>query len=237
MNLQNLQDYTRERCGIVNNDVVTDTELQRMLNLALGNLDQILATQYEDYRLTTFLASLAGGVGNNRIPLPVDFLKLRGVDFGSPNQWITLYGFGLQERNRFSNPIVSMFVPYLNGATRSVRVMDQFIYIEPAIVSAGQYQCWYTPKFMDLVNPSDQLPIYMDAEGWVEYAVASAGVKIYTKLLLSPDSFLADRAYYEDVVRNGAANRMSSGPKVMTNVRNISDTIYPYGQGGFGGPW
>lgn len=237
MDLQNLIDYTRQRCGIVNNDAVTDAELTTMVNLALGNLDLLLATQYEDYRLTTFYASIVGGVGGNKIPLPTDFLKLRGVDFGSPNQWITLYGFGLQERNRYGNPLVSMFVPYLNGAARSIRVMDQFIYVEPALVAAGQYQVWYTPKFQPLVNPTDPLPLYMDAEGWVEYAVSSSGVKIYTKLLLNPEGFLADRQYYEDVVRNGAANRMSNGPKVMTNVRNISDTIYPYGQGGFGGAW
>jgi hypothetical protein len=234
VNFGELQGYTRERTGTVNNDVISDRELARMLNLALGNLHQLLVNEYEDYEITTFLASLRGGPGNNFIPLPTDFLKLRAVDYGSQNQWVTLYGFGLQERNRYSNPIISMFVPYLGGAARAVRVMGQGIYIEPAIVSSGQYQVWYTPKFQDLEN-SDPLPIHMDTEGWVEYAVASAGVKIYTKLLLPPDAFLADRAYYQELVLTGAANRMSQGPKVMTNVRNVNDTIYPNGQGGFGG--
>ena len=57
MNLQDVLDYTRQRCGIVNNDVVTDAELTTMVNLALGNLDLVLATQYEDYRLTAYLAT------------------------------------------------------------------------------------------------------------------------------------------------------------------------------------
>ena len=236
MTFQQLMDYTRESTGTLNNDAIPDVWLTRLLNLALGSLDLALATAYEDYRLTTFLASLQGGVTGNAIPLPVDFLKLRGVDFGAPTQWITLYGFGLQERNRYNNPIVSMFVPYLNGASRSIRVMDQFIYVEPALVSAGQYQIWYTPKFMDLAV-GQSLPIYMDAEAWVEYAVANAGVKIYRKLNLDVSAFLADRAYYEGLVRSGAANRMSNGPKVMTNVRNIQDTVYPFGNGGFGGAW
>ena len=238
MDLQDIIDYIRQRTGIVNNDVCTDAEITTMANLALGNLDLILATTYEDYRLTNFFATLQGGPSGNKIPLQTDFLKLRAVDYGSPTQWITLYGFGLQERNRYNNPIVSMFVPYLNGASRSIRVMDQYIYVEPALIAAGQYQIWYTPKFAPLVNPTDPLPLYMDAEGWVEYAVASAGVKIYTKMLLPPQAFLEDRAYYEGMVRSGAANRMSNGPKVMTNVRNVQDTCYPFGTGnGFGGAW
>jgi hypothetical protein len=237
LNLQDVLDYTRQRCGIVNNDVVTDAELTTMVNLALGNLDLVLATQYEDYRLTAYLATISGGYNANRIPLPTDFLKLRGVDRGSPNQWVTIYGFGMQERNRNTNPIALAYVPYSYGAVVTVRAMDQFIYVEPAMMSGGQYQVWYTPKFQPLVNPTDPLPLYMDAEGWIEYAVSSAGVKIYTKLLLNAEPFLADRAYYEDVVRNGASNRMAQGPKCMTNVRNLSDTSYPFGQGGVGGVW
>lgn len=231
MDFLDLQTYARQRIGLVNNQAVSDLELQTMLNLSLGNLDLILATMYEDYRLTTFLASLGGG-GGNRIPLPVDFLKLRGVDFGSPNQWITIFGFGLQERNRQNNPISAMFIPFTGGASRTVRVMDQFIYVEPALTCTGQYQIWYTPKFMPLVNPTDPLPIYMDTEGWVEYAVASTGVKCYTKLLLNPAGFLADRKYYEEMVRTGSANRMSQGPQVMQNVRNLSDTSFPFSSGG-----
>jgi hypothetical protein len=236
LDLQDVIDYIRQRTGTVNNDAVTDEEITTMANLALANLDLLLATTYEDYRMYPFLATLAGGPGNNMIPLPADFLKLRGVDYGGPNQWITLYGFGLQERNRFSNPVVALSFPYLDGASRRVRVMDNFIYIEPAQLAGGQYQVWVTPKFAPLVNPTDLLPNYMDTEGWVEYAVASAGVKIYTKLLLPAQAFLEDRAYYEGLVRNGAANRMSNGPKVMQNVRNGQDNGYPFGSGG-GFPW
>ncbi len=243
MNFQELQDYCRQRVGIVNNQAIQDTELQTMLNLSLGNLDMVLATTYEDYRLTTYLATLGGaannvGFPNNRIPLPPDFLKLRGVDFGSPGQWVTLYGFGMNERNRYNNPIANMFVPYGNQASRTIRVMDQWIYVEPQNTCTGQYQVWYTPKFMPLVNPTDPLPSYMDTEGWIEYAVASTGVKCYTKLLLNPQGFLQDRQYYEDMVRNGAANRMANGPQCVQNVRNISDTTFPWAGTGFGsGGW
>jgi hypothetical protein len=91
-----------------------------------------------------------------------------------------------------------------------------------------------------MVNPTDLIPAYMNTEDWIEYAVASSGVKCYTKLLLDPSGFLQDRAYYEERVRSGAANRQASGPKVMQNVRNVGDTTFPFagwGWGGSGGVW
>ena len=152
MDFQQLQDYARQRIGIVNSQAVTDLELQQMLNLSLGSLDSVLCTTYEDYKLTKYFATLGGGGGPNTgsppnlIPLPPDFLKLRGVDYVAPGMWVNVYGFGLQERNRYNNPIANMFVPYGNQASRTVRVMDQFIYVEPQNTCTGQYQerffCW-----------------------------------------------------------------------------------------------
>lgn len=227
MNFGQLQTYTRQRLGIENNPLIQDSELQTYLNMSLGNLDLILCTDYNDYRLSTYLATI-GGI--NTIPLPPDFFKLRGVDFGSPGAWVTVYGFGLQERNRYNNPIGNMFAPYGNQAARKVRVMDRKIYVEPQNISSGQYQIWYTPKYLFMTDPNQNLPDDMDTQGFIEYAVASTGVKVYNKLLLPSAGFADEMKYYEEMVRNGAQNRMSNGPRSMQNVRNISD--YSFGLGG-----
>jgi hypothetical protein len=228
-----LQQYARQRLGIEQNQVVTDSELQTYLNMSLANLDLILATDYEDYRLTKYLATIGG---NNQIPLPPDFFKLRAVDFGGPGAWVTIYIYGLQERNRYNNPIGNMFAPYGNQAARKIRVMGNKIYVEPENISSGQYQIWYTPKFQNLVLPTDTLDADMDTQGFVEYAVASTGVKVYNKLLLPTQGFIEEMKYYEDMVRNGAKNRMSSGPKCVQNIRNIADWNILYsGNSGWGG--
>lgn len=220
MDFGDLQEYTRLRTATANNQTITDSELQTYLNMSMATLDLILCTDYEDYRLTTYLATI-GGI--NIIPTPPDFFKLRAVDFGSPGAWVTVYGFGLQERNRYSNPIGNMFAPYGNQAARKVRVMDRKIYVEPQNISSGQYQIWYTPKFMPLVNNTDLLADDMDTQAFIEYAVASTGVKIYNKLNLPVDGFASEMKYYEDMVRNGAANRMNAGPQSVQNVRNLGD--------------
>ena len=239
MDFQDLQNYARQRIGIVANQAITDPELQRMLNFSLGSLDSVLCTTYEDYKLTRFFATLGGGGGNlgsppNLIPLPPDFLKLRGVDYGAPGMWVNVYGFGLQERNRYNNPIANMYVPWGNQAARRCRVMGRNIIIEPENIASGQYQIWYTPAFHPLVNPTDALPPEMDTQDWIEYAVCATGVKCYNKLLLNPATFQQEMAYYEDRVRQGADYRMSNGPQCMQNVRNLGDTSYPFSGNGWG---
>lgn len=232
--MNDLMTYARMRCNIEQNNVIQDSELMLYLNMSLGNLDTVLATDYEDYHVQTYLATITGGSTGNYIPLPADFFKLRAVDFGSPGAWTTVYNFQLPERNRYNNPIANMFAPYGNQAARKVRVMDNKIVVEPDNIASGQYQVWYTPKYTFITDPLGQLPVYMDMQGFIEYAVASAGIKIYNKLTLSPAGFIEEMKYYEDLVRNGAKNRMSSGPKCVANVRNINDASYPYLGGGWG---
>lgn len=245
MQLQELIDYTRQRTGIVNNQAVSDPELIGFLNNAMGSLDTLLATQYEDYRLTKYFAQLGGGgttggIGTviasptNQIPTPSNFFKLRAVDYGSPGYWVTCYAFGLPERNRYNNPYTNLFVPWGNQTARRIRVMGDSIWVEPETVASGLYQVWYTPQYERLLNPTDVIPSIYTMQGWIEYAVAVAGQKVYTKLLLNPAGFVQEAAYYEDQVRNAAANRMSQGPKSMIDVRNLSDTSWPFSGAGWG---
>lgn len=238
MNFIELQNYTRDRLGIEQNQVITDHQLRIYLNMSLGNLDEIMVTDYEDYRLNRYFSVIGaaqGGNSSNQIPLPADFHKLRAVDYGSPGAWVTIYIFGLQERNRFNNPIGNMFAPYGGQAARKIRVMGNSIFVEPENISSGQYQVWYTPKFKHLVLPNDELDTNMDSQGFIEYAVASTGVKVYNKLNLPIEGFAEEMKYYEDMVRNGLKNRMASGPKCVQNIRNISDWNYAFSPGGWGG--
>jgi hypothetical protein len=237
MNFGALQTYIRQRLGIEQNQTIQDSELITMINLSLAALDEILCTDYEDYNLQTYLAVVgvqtpANPSSNNLIALPPDFFKLRGVDFGSPGQWITIYGFGLQQRNYFNSPYANMYANYGNQVQRKVRVQDRNIIVEPLNLCAGQYQIWYTPKFTWLVNPTDPLPTAMDTESFIEYAVAATGEKVYTKLILPTTVFQEQKAYYEEKVRNSAKNRMSLGPQVMQNVRNRGRG-WAWGRGGF----
>jgi hypothetical protein len=226
-----LQNYARARCNIEQNQTVSDTTLQLYLNMSLGSMYNVITTDYEDYNMSKYLCTLSN---NNQIPLPPDFMKLRAVDFGGPGFWTTVFGFNMQERNRQNNPIANMVTPYGNIAARKVRTMDNKIFVEPENLAMGQYQIWYTPKFKNLVLPTDLLPAAMDTNGWVEYAVCNTGVKVYNQMGLTQAAlgFIEEMKYYETIVRNGAANRDDNGPQVVVNVSNISDWSIPFSNGG-----
>lgn len=224
MNFQQLLDYIRLRTKVDQDDAIPDSLLCTMTNLSLGALDEILCTDYEDYHLKTYLATIGtsspGITSSNTIPLPPDFFKLRGVDFGSPGQWITIYSFGFQQRNYFNSPYSNMYANYGNQVQRKARVADNEIIIEPLNLCSGQYQIWYNPKFMPITDTTANLPYDMDTESFIEYAVAATGEKIYEALNLDTSAFVQSKMYYEEKVRNSAKNRMSMGPQTMINVRN-----------------
>jgi len=220
----NLLTYVKQRLGIENNESIQDTELRTMVNLSLSSLDELLVTTYEEYHMKSYLATVgtaaSDGGPQNTIATPPDFFKLRGVDFGAPAMWITIFQFNFPQRNYFNNPYSLMYANYGNNVQRKVRVVDDYIMIEPMNMSAGQYQIWYTPKFQWLTYDSDPIPYDMDTESWIEYAVAVTGEKVYQKLLLPTDTWTQQKMYYEDKAKSSAKNRTSTGPQCIVNVRN-----------------
>lgn len=228
-----LKEYTRERTSTENNTALTDAALGRMLNFSLGSFWSLITTTYEDYELTRYLAVISS---SNQIPLPPDFMKLRAVDFGSPGQWTTVFGYNLQERNRQNNPIANMAFPYGNLAARRVRTMGNKIFVEPEQLAGGQYQIWYTPKYRWLVNDTDAVRPEMDIDGMVEFAVAATALKIYNKLNLPTPGLADEMKYYGDQAIESLSNRENNGPQVVVNVSNISDWGNPFdlGDNGWG---
>jgi hypothetical protein len=230
-----LRNYARERTSTENNQALTEDVLGKMLNMSLGAFYSLITTTYEDYNLWRYLATITTG---NQIPLPPDFAKLRGVDFGAPGQWTTVFGYNLQERNRNNNPIANMVVPFGNLAARKVRVMGRAIYVEPEQLCSGQYQIWYTPKYQWLISDTQEVGPEMDIDGMVEYAIAATGIKIYNKLGLSAAGFIDEMKYYSDLAIESLASRMNSGPEVVANVTSISDWGYSeLGMGSTAGGW
>lgn len=227
-----LKDYARERAGIENNMAVTDAVLGRMVNMSLGALYSLITTTYEDYNLSRYLSAIQAG---NQIPLPPDFYKLRAVDFGCPGQWTTVFGYNLQERNRNNNPIANMVVPFGNLAARKVRVMGNKIYVEPEQLASGNYQVWYTPKFVWLTSDTQSVGPEMDIDGMVEYAMAATGIKIYNKLNLPSAGFIEEMSYYSTMAIDSLSDRMNNGPQCVANVSNVGD--WGNSQLGEGGGW
>ncbi len=235
--LSDIITLVRQRSNMEENNFVTDVELTTYINNSLAELDDILVTDYEDYRINTFQAILPSDGTSNIISIPSNLYKLRGVDFqinSSANgiYWLSLFPFQLTERNRQRSGLTNILIPYRTGL--SYRLGDAGIIIMPQVEAGGTYQVWYTPKFVPLDETTDALTIQMDNQAWVEYAVVDCCIKIFNKQNLDPSGFLAEKQALQVRIRNAAKNRDSAGPKRVANVRfNDNDFGMPFGWDNF----
>lgn len=233
--LQDLITLVRQRSNFENNNFIQDSEITAYINNSLGGLDDLLIMTYDDYKVTNYIAFLQDGY--NLIPLPPDFQKLRAVDYNpqnlqpNANGWYTLNSFQMPERNRFNNAVQNVISPW-GKVTLSYRVMGNNIMIAPQDEASGYYQIWYTPKFAMLVNTTDPLPMYMDTQGWIEFAVVDTCIKIFNKDNLDPSGFMAERQELKDRILSAAKNRDAAGPKRVANVRFMND-FWPNNYGGW----
>lgn len=231
--------YTRARSNMENNQFVTDSEIQFYLNQSLGELDDLLATEYEDYHMQNYQSILSGNNPTNIIPIPSNLLKLRGIDFqyqpaAVTNQalWFTLPRFNFLERNQ-QNPLSVISMPW-GRLNMSYNLIDQGIEIIPATQCQGTYQIWYTPKFEYLENVNQALPFYMNGQGWSEYAIVDACIKIFDKQNIDPSGFMAEKEALRQRIIASAKNRDSGGVKSVADTRYNNQDFYISSSFGYG---
>jgi len=229
--MQSLITLTRQRADLENNNFCTDAEIMLYLNQSLGELDDILATDYEDYHVLTYQSVIPTNTNSNIIPVPSNLLKLRGVDFqfqaaATPDQatfWYTIPRFNFLERNQI-NPLTSAMMPWRMNV--SYNLIDQGIQIVPQMNCAGTYRIWFTPKYEYLTQTTSILPLYMNAQGWSEYAVVDACIKIFNKQNLDPSGFMAEKEALRQRITSAAKNRDSGGVKSVADTRYSPNGFY-----------
>lgn len=234
MQLSDLILLARQRSDMENNAFISDAELTSYLNNSLAELDDVLVTNYEDYRLSNYVTVLASG-GAMVIPLPADFYKLRGVDLqvngAGTGQWFALRAFQFPERNRLNNNAALFAFPY-GRARLSYRLADQGIMLEPADQAQGTYQVWYTPLFNPLIQMTDLLPQSYASQAWTEYAIVDACIKILGKQNLDPSGFMAEKAALKVRILGASKNRNAAGPKRVADTRGAGGGDYGFCDGG-----
>lgn len=230
--LQDIITLTRQRSNMENNQFVTDPELTTYINNSLAELYGLMVRMYEEYNLATFQAVLPIDGVSNVISIPSQLMKLRGIDYvnfaqGGP-PYYTLYQFQFPERNRDNNVLNNIVSPW-GKVQLSYRLADVGIIIQPQQQANGTYNVWYTPKYVNLIQPTDTLTIQMDSNAWVEYAVVDCCVKIFNKQNLDPSGFAMEKQELKARIMAETKNRDSSGPKRMANVRFANDDlVLPY---------
>lgn len=225
-NVTDLITAVRQRTNTENSQFVTDAEIITMLNGSLAEMDDLLISRYDDYKISSFIYTLSS---SNNIPVPDDFLKVRLVErqLSDVNHYQRLKQFSLQEKNRYQYPTSYASREY---STVRYRLLGANIMIEPAEQASGTYQVWYVPDYT-VLSQFDTLPAYMDTQAWCEYAVVDTAVKILVKQNLDPSMFMTQKQQLSNRIMSMASNRDAGG------VKTIADTRYCNDYSGHNGGW
>jgi hypothetical protein len=156
-----LRTAVRQLSNTVNNQVVTDQEIDARVNEAISELYDLVLGVYENYFLTVFAFTLTGnavGVGADRVALPGDWYKDIGLDdVRDPLNPITIHaGTTFLERNR--------------GGLHYWFDNQQLV-LRPAQRAQGTYQHLYTP-----LAPALNLPPLLTCDTGTALALPSYAV-------------------------------------------------------------
>ncbi len=163
--LLQLKTRVRQKTDQENSDFITDLELTDYINSAISEFHDIIISRFEDYFVIDTDIVLSSG---NKITLPIDFLKLRGLDEdlgGGDKRALKKYNFN--ERNITLSP-----------SDKKYRVVKNEIHLLPRVGVNGTYTIWYIPTSTILSLDTDTLDGF---NGWEEYVVIDASIRVMQK--------------------------------------------------------
>lgn len=211
----------RRRVDMKTNQFWTDDDFTSEINKSLAQLDMLLISKFNDYKLTPVLVNCTAGT--NTIALPSDFLKFRGLDLVfSPNNadgYIPCEPFNFKKRN--ISPFPTMLGNIATPYAIQYRLQGATITLLPASTAANYtYRLWYTPDYVPLVNSTDTLQAYMDSQAWYEFAVCDVCAKCLAAQDLNPSTFMSQKEELREmIVKLSAPNRDAAEPTFITDTR------------------
>lgn len=219
--LLQLRDQVRERTGLESaTDYPTDTEINSCINQSGAELWGILTSKFEDYGLTksTFniVANQADYVFSSLSTPVTNFMRLRGLDLlvSGTTGYQPMEKFELEERR-----IYDRFPNFTSGWPRyTYRLQGNGFELLPAPGSNGTGRIWYIPTFTTMSDDADTLD---GVNGWEEFVVVDACVKLRTKMDLPSDAFERQKAFQIDRIHREAAQIDASKPMRIKQVRDV----------------
>lgn len=197
---------------MVDNEFVTDSELNSYINFAIADLHDLLVESYSnDYFIESQTSTTVSGVAD--YALPSDFYKLRGVDIKLlGNDFINVRPFNFNERNRFQD-----FGSWtlLGLSNIRYRLMGSNIKFSPIPDSAIEYRLWYIPKATKLVSDSDTLD---DINQYSDFVVITAALKMLNKEESDISALAGERQRIIERIQHAAQNRDAAQPESISDI-------------------
>jgi hypothetical protein len=212
-----LKEQILGQCDMNDAGFVPSVDLGTVVNDALSELYDLVATKYEHYFMNNLTFTIPSG--DDGYNMPVGVYKLEGVDkqFTGPSDYMTLPKFNFLERNKWNNTQA-----YFNGGFYSVAYdwVGGRISIIPATNAPGNYRIWYVPSCPILVNDSDAIPY--DLQRWSSYIVIEGTIRCLAKEESNVDYYLMKKNELIGKINAAAINRDSGQSDRVTDIGNVN---------------
>lgn len=223
--LLQLRDQVRERTGLESADYPTDAEINTCINASGTELWGILTSKFHDVGLAksnfTIVANQADYVFTTLSTPVTDFFRLRGLDLlvSGTTGFQPMEKFELEERR-----IYDRFPNFQSGWPRyAYRLQGNGFELLPAPASGGTGRIWYVTTFPTLTGDASTLD---GVNGWEEFVVVDACLKIRNKMDLPADQFERQKAALVQRIEKEAAQLDASKPMRIKEVRDVD--VWPY---------
>lgn len=153
---------------------VSDTELNRLINLQLDELHELLiAARGDDYTGTVAETTIPLGGGVARYNLPQDFFQLLSATL----RWNSLEHEELRALSTHPHADPLRTYPWERYSQKGYRIRGGQIEIYPAPTSSVDLVLQYAPAFTHLVSDSDT---YDGVNGWEKLVALGAAIELRT---------------------------------------------------------
>lgn len=215
--LSDLKDRVRQRADKVNSTWLADAELTSYINASYAELYDLLVTTYEDYFITGPTSFTLSTSDAGVYSLPSDFYKLKGVDFQTGGDWITVYPHTWDDRN---NSRISRRYTSAGDTERSYRMIGSNLRIEPSDAATGTYRLWYVPAYTALSSDTDEIDSIISRNNWEEYIVVDAAAKVLQKEESDASGVLFAKDQLRKRIEGSATDRDIDQPESVSDVRD-----------------
>ncbi len=223
--LAEIRTQARQRADMLESRFVSESELTNYINNSLAELHDLLIGAYcEDYVMQNVSFATATNVVDYELPNGTNydaapkFYKMRGVDMRvNTNQWSNVHRFNFNRRNADLDSFAFNLagLPYLE-----YRVVGSNIRFSRTPDTGTEIRLWYYPKAVVLVNETDS---YDDVNGYAEYIIVDAAIKMMQKEESDVQVLMAQKAALKQRIEDMAQNRDANEPETVSDIY-IEDT-------------
>lgn len=225
-----LMSRARSRANVESSTFVSDAEVQELIENGIDEFYDLILEHMGADTFVTGPVTITAVANQSLYTLPVDFYRVTMIEENSRSQWRAMKSFNWVDTARLQNfqggfPVYRYRVmgKQWDGAVDpSVSIM-----VLPVPQGPFSFQLYYVPAIQHISLGGGPVK-YDSMNGWTEWAVLTAAIKMLTKEESDASALEAERAQIRDRIVALAAGRDMFSGNSIPDTRRGRRGAWPY---------